>query len=441
MKFFVCCMVLAMVAMVSHAQPVNKKVADAGLQPAVLVNYKNPKNILLAPGTNQLSFSLDGGRSWNETRVQSPYGAFGDAVLVSGPKGTVYYFHLPDANAKGKVLDRIICQASEDGGKHWNLGAAIGNNPPKEQLHLRAVAHPAKSGVCLTWTQFDKYKQNDTTCQTNVLFAYSSNGEKWDKPVQLNQLSGDCLDGDNSVSGAIPVMDDTKKIFVAWSTKKGLFLDRSFDEGKNWLVNDLPILKQLATQMIIPGIGSLPRVPILAIDNSDSFFKNSLYVAWADQRNGPKDTDIWFLRSTNRGDYWTASPLRVNKDAPGKHQFMPWMVVDPKTGVIYLAYYDRRNYDDNQTDVYLAFSTDGGDKFQEKKISDTPFIPVEDKPFGDYLSLSADQGMIAVAWVRMDEGKTSVVVSLTRQEEIIKPEEMPVLRNMKKRSPPPSRVK
>jgi hypothetical protein len=140
---------------------------------------------------------------------------------------------------------------------------------------------------------------------------------------------------------------------------------------------------------------------------------------WADQKNGESDTDVWFMSSSNGGEQWT-EPKRVNGDRGGKHQFLPWIAVDNSTGNIYIVYYDRRAYDDLQTDVYLAYSTDGGLNFKEVKISETPFVPSETKFFGDYTNIAANKGQITPIWTRMDDGRTSVWMALIKEEELIK---------------------
>jgi hypothetical protein len=222
-----------------------------------------------------------------------------------------------------------------------------------------------------------------------------------------------------------PVMDATKKIFIAWSNQQSIFVDRSYDNGNTWLTTDLPVAKKAGEWSIkIPGLQNCNRNPVLAIDNSNSFFRNSLYAVWADQSNGENDTDIWFTRSVNRGDYWNP-PLRVNKDSSRRHQFMPNMAVDDVTGVIYIVYYDRRNYVDLQTDVYLAYSTDGGDKFKEIKISEQSFVPSPELPLGDGTNISAHKGVIAPIWIRAENGKTSLWTTIIDQHAIIKNDELP----------------
>jgi hypothetical protein len=395
------------------------------VEPSITINKKNPKNIIAGIVLDRAIYSEDGGETWSESKLTSPYGVFGDPALISDVKGHIYYFHLADPSGEGRGdeawLDRIVCQISTDGGKTWSEGSSIGNNPTKDQDKEWPAVHPDKQYIYTTWTQFDKYGSQDSFCQSNILFSKSTNaGKKWSDPIQINQNPGDCLDDDNTTEGAVPAVDNNGRVYVAWASHGNIYFDRSFDGGDTWLSNDLLIAKQEGGwSMDIPGLSRSNGMPILMVDNSKGRTIHSLYVVWADQRNGENDTDIWFIRSTNSGDMWT-QPMRINKDDKGKHQFLPWMAIDETTGYIYIVYYDRRNYNDLQTDVYLAYSTDGGNSFNEVKISESPFIPDDSKFFGDYTNISAHKGIITPVWTRMDEGKTSVYTTIIKEEDLVK---------------------
>src|SRR5258707_11088133 len=41
-----------------------------------------------------------------------------------------------------------------------------------------------------------------------------------------------------------------------------------------------------------------------------------------------------------------------------RSQFLPWITVDQTNGSVYIVYYDRRSYDDLQTDVYHNFRSE-----------------------------------------------------------------------------------
>jgi len=238
--------------------------------------------------------------------------------------------------------------------------------------------------------------------------------------VQINESPGDCLDDDFTAEGAVPAIGTDGKIYVAWANRGNIYFDRSYDEGNTWLRNDLLIAKQEGGWTLeIPGLERSNGLPVLAIDNSTSRYHGTLYLVWADQKNGKDDTDIWLIRSTNRGDYWS-KPVRINTDDSRTHQFLPWISVDPTNGHVYVVYYDRRNYEDNQTDVYLSYSFDGGNTFKEVKISETPFIPDAGKFFGDYTNIDAYGGVVTPIWTRMDSGKTSVLTTIIKDEELPK---------------------
>lgn len=395
------------------------------VEPSIIINPANPKNIVAGIVLDRAVYTIDGGLTWKESILKSAYGVFGDPALVADSKGNIYYFHLTDPSGKGRSadewLDRISCQKSTDKGATWGPASFTGLTPPKDNDKPWPAHHIKKDLLTVTWTQFDKYGSRDTTHRSNILFSKSTNkGDKWSEPVQINKLSGDCLDGDFTVMGASPAISFDDKIYVVWSHNGNIFLDRSYDEGRTWLKNDMIIAKQVGGWDIsVPGLGRCNGLPITAVDNSGSPFHGSLYVLWSDQRNGENDTDIWMARSSNRGDNWS-SPVRVNQDAPGKHQFMPWMTVDQSNGIVYVVYYDRRNYEDNQTDVYLAWSMDGGNKFTEVKISESSFIPDASKFFGDYTNISAFKNIIAPVWTRMDEGKTKVLTAIINQGDLVK---------------------
>jgi hypothetical protein len=88
------------------------------------------------------------------------------------------------------------------------------------------------------------------------------------------------------------------------------------------------------------------------------------------------------------------------------------MTVDQITGYIYVIFYDRRNYTDNNTDVYLAMSKDGGNTFKNIKISESPFNPNSSVFFGDYTNISAYNNVIRPIWTRLDNDQLSILTAI-----------------------------
>ncbi|MDZ4714103.1 MAG: sialidase family protein [Cytophagales bacterium] len=414
-------------SLVSAAQFRNVKIADEADgrrpgDPSVIVNHRNPKNIIAAADNDRVMYTLDGGESWTEITLTSPLGVAGNSSMIIDAKGKIYTIHRSDSEGKGKGsqgwLDRLVCQRSEDFGKTWNEGSSLGASSTIKSDKQAIAVNAKKQILYATWTQSDQYFSQDPACQSYIAFSSATNaGNRWDKPVTISQTPGDCSNSGTSAAGATPAVGVDGRIYVTWSNQGVIYFDRSYDEGKTWLSNDLAIAKQEGGWALqIPGFGTTQNTPILMIDNSPGRYHGMLFLTYADQRNGADDTDIWVHRSPRGGDSWTA-PMRVNSDEPGKHQFCPSVAVDQTNGLLYVLYLDRRAHDDVQTDVYLAYSTDSGSSFKEVKISETPFDASETE-FFEFTGISAHNGTIAAVWTRTDNGKVSVWASIIREAQL-----------------------
>jgi len=236
---------------------------------------------------------------------------------------------------------------------------------------------------------------------------------------KINEVDGDCIDSDNTVEGATPAIGPNGEVYVAWTGPNGLVFNRSLDNGITWLSEEISIDPMPeGWDLVIPGFGRANGLPITKCDLSGGPNHGTIYVNWGDQRNGPDDTDIWLTKSTDGGTTWSA-PARVNDDTPGKHQFFSWMDIDQTNGHLYFVFYDRRTYDDTQTDVYMAISADGGTSFLNRKISESPFIPNDGVFFGDYTNIVAHNDTIRPIWTRLHNGQLSIWTNVTPLQEIL----------------------
>ncbi len=88
------------------------------------------------------------------------------------------------------------------------------------------------------------------------------------------------------------------------------------------------------------------------------------------------------------------------------------MTIDQTTGEVVIVFYDRRDYDNNNTDVYIARSSDGGETFENVKISESPFMPSSSVFFGDYTNITAHDGKIRPIWARADGTNRSIWIAI-----------------------------
>lgn len=415
-------MLCAFLSLTIQAQFKNIKIDEAlgtlgPCEPSIAISPANPDKIVAGAVLDRVYHSTDGGETWKSAILQSEYGVWGDPCIVANAKGDFFYFHLSNPEKNGwsseRLLDRIVCQKSGDGGESWNTGSFTGLDHPKDQDKEWATANLQNNALYLTWTQFDLYNSTSPDDSTNILFATSANsGDTWSNPLRINELAGNCLDDDLAVEGATPTVGPNGEIYVAWSRGNRIYFDRSVDSGKSWLQNDKKVVQQKAGWNIkIPGIGRANAMPVTGCDISNGIYNGRIYINYADQKVENENTDIWLVSSDDGGESWS-SPIRVNDDSTETHQFFHWLAVDPVTGYLYVVFYDRRNFTDNQTDVYLAYSTDGGKHFTNVKISESPFTPKNDVFFGDYNNISAYNGKVRPIWTRQEGRKLSIWTAL-----------------------------
>ncbi len=85
------------------------------------------------------------------------------------------------------------------------------------------------------------------------------------------------------------------------------------------------------------------------------------------------------------------------------------MTVDQITGDLHFVFYDRRNHNDNHTDVYGAISRDGGETFfLIIRLVKSHFYPAHGYFFGDYNNISAHDNVIRPIWTRMHNNQLSI---------------------------------
>jgi len=390
-------------------------VARGYCEPSISINPKNPANIVAAYILDKVFYSNDSGKTWQEDRLKSPYGVWGDPVLLTDTAGDHYYFHLSDPTGKNwkseEILDRIVAQKSKDGGKTWSEGSFMGLNHPKDQDKHWAALDPRTNAIYTTWTQFDDYGSEDSSAMSNILFAKSTDaGETWSEALQINEISGNCLDGDSTTEGAVPTVGPDGTIYVSWAFNEKLYFDRSSDGGKTWLDKDLVVAAQPGGWDIdVEGVSRANGMPVTVCDLSESDYSGRVYINWVDDRNG--NYDVWVISSDDGGDTWTDAQ-KINDDLDSADQFFTWLTIDQTNGNLYAVFYDRRGLIDLETNVYLASSSDGGSTWNNEQINEETFKTNPLVFFGDYNHISAHNGMVRPIWTAIYGAKMGIYTSL-----------------------------
>jgi hypothetical protein len=376
----------------------------------VAVNAKDLKNIVAGAGSNALFFSIDEGQTWQASAIAPKPSSASNAAIIADAKGNFYYFYVADTSD----ASRIVMQFSEDGGKTWELNDGL-------DLSLQNYSHicpsiDMKNNLYLTWTQLGK--GNDADCQSNIFLSKSTNkGKKWSEPIMLSQTQGDCSGKAKTLSSSASATVGLDKNFAAWMNDGQIIMDRAYD-GKVWLNNDILIANVGTGHIEIPGFNDENGLPMFISDNGKSFFGGSLYLITTKKQKND-DVDVLFLRSHNGGDNWT-TPMGFADDEPGTLQFKPAMAIDQETGCIYIVYYNQPRTDSDATDVFIAYSNDGGGSFKKRKINAKSFIPTKNNISGSYIGITANKGVIIPVWTEISNGKARIQTVTFKQADFWK---------------------
>jgi hypothetical protein len=371
-------------------------------EPSVAINQGNTDEIVVGANADNYYISRDGGATWTHGHIRSSYGVNCDPVIISDNQGSFFYFHLvPD-------LSRLVCQKLPDLNSDWTDGSYTALNGTMDIDKEWAAFDPVTGNLYVSWTQFNQHGSLDPRDSTIIFLSRSEDrGATWSDKIRISTKGGNSSGGFQSVHGSCPATGPNGEVYVCWWSPDGLMFDKSTDQGRTWLPADLRLTQPVQWIYQVSGMQLTPSFANIRSDCSPGRYRGSVYVNWSEERAGSADSDIWIINSRDGGKSWS-NPKKVNSDPAGKNQFFNAMSVDPVTGYVYIAFYDRRQYSDDQTDVYLAVSRDGGTTFENIRISQTPFIPYSTAFFGHYLSVDACNNKIFVAWSRMDNGVNSL---------------------------------
>jgi hypothetical protein len=407
MKIYLVSLLFTLISYPLMSQHQNVKISseNAPEETVILVNHLDVNEIIAGANINNCCRSADGGYSWDCQTLSSPYGVWGDPCIVIDTNGIYNFLSLSNPpNLIGSWIDRIVCQQSSDGGASWDNATFMGLNNEKPQDKEWATVDRNNNNIYVTWTQFDVYGSSAPQDSSIIRFSRSSDGgNTWSEAKRINHVAGDCVDGDNTVEGAVPAVGPNGELYVSWVGPAGMMFDRSMDYGDTWLKDDIFVTDVPGGwDYHVPGFSRCNGLPVLVCDTSGGPNNGTLYINWTDQRNGDLDTDVWLTKSQDGGDTWSA-PIRVNDDPPGKHQFLTWVDIDQTNGNLYFVFYDRRDYTDHLTDTYMAWSSNGGITFENFKVSSSPFYPNQNVFMGDYNNVSAHNGVVRPIWTRLHE--------------------------------------
>lgn len=387
---------------------------DANNSPNVVRNPKNPRNVVVTHRVDLPNFSasvqwsLDGGRAWQTTVLPLPPDKdrpfAPDAAFAAD--GTLYVSYV-NLQGPGNRPDNLWVARSTDGGRSLSEPVLVAG-----ALSFQArIAVDPEGTVHLVWLKVaDVAPYAIVGTPSPVVAAHSTDGARtFSPPVEVSDPDRE------RVGAASPVVDSDGNLVVlyqdferdsrdyanldgpVWEEPFSLVVSRSEDGGSTFsdgIEVDTDVLPTKRFLIFLPEFPSIAAGP-----------DRSLYVSWADGRNG--DLDVFVRRSPDGGRTW-ARAVRANDNRlkDETDQYMPRVTVAPG-GRVDVLFLDRRRDPSNLTmDAYLAFSEDDGRSFENLRVSSAPFDsrvgfsanPKVEADFGSRLGISSLDDVILAAW-------------------------------------------
>jgi hypothetical protein len=381
---------------------------------SVFVNPNDNQNVLQSNNstTNPVSalygandfFTFDGGETW-EGEVEGTGGEnSGDPSVAISNDGRYYVGYIHSNYDQGVSY-------STDQGQTWTAVQCAGGGYILDKNHLwvdNSPASPYEGNLYSAWTNFQG-GSNDSEIE---IVRTTDGGVSYSSRLSISNAvnAGSHNQGVNIQTGP------DGQVYVVWAIYDGFPTDetamgfaRSLNGGVSYqtahrIIENIRGIRTTETSKDM-RVNSFPS---MAVDISNGPNRGNIYVVWTNIgvpgiNTGP-DIDIYMIRSTDEGETWS-DPIRINQDPSGlgNEHYFPWITCDREFGTLSVIFYDDRNVSNTQCEVFCAVSSDGGDTWEDFRVSDVSFTPapidgLAGGYMGDYLGISSNDRMVYPVW-------------------------------------------
>lgn len=342
-----------------------------------------------------ISYSNDGGRSWQQTHIDPLPGGRNLGSAVVAARANTFYYAGVGLNSNNVAL--IIFSQSTDAGRTWSPPSTV-NVPAvnfliqdKPWITVDNSKAATAGNIYISWTEI-------RASGSRIQLAASTDGGRTFPTIST--LSP--VDGSAVVQGSTIAIGPGGEVHVAWGDLrvKGIRYTQSVNAGVTFsrAIGAATLESYELLGPLLNSHFSTNGLPQIAVDTSDGINRGTIYIVFSapSPDNRQDKANVFLVRSATRGVSFSL-PQRINNDTGLTDQFMPSVAV-ATDGTVGIMWYDRRNDTEfnGLLDVYAAASTDGGVRFAaNRRITTGNWLllttpnNIRNNYHGDYNQMSA----------------------------------------------------
>lgn len=401
---------------------------------SISINPKNPNNLIAsavdyrANSSTWVYVSSDGGNNWVNLNLGKPFPNWrstNDPSVMFDNEGIGYlcYGGFGDVNSTKQGLvgeNGVFIAKTTDEGKTWkahipvilHLGSQTLDSNFEDKYYVQvdnSISSPYHRHLYIPWK---RVTPRDSATQI-VLSKSEDLGETWSVPINISdRVAGSSEDTTFGQSFPLATTGPNGEVYVVWNhgIVHGVGFVKSYDGGKTFtkprIIHNYNIFgetKEITEgfRHVVKGKVRAEAYPVIVTDISNGPRKGNIYLCWSAD-NYP---NIYFSKSTDKGDTWS-KPVIIHSDTTND-QFWHWLSIDNTNGDLGVMFLDSRNDPNNiMIECYVAYSSDGGDTWIDRRVSDINsdlrLNPFQGNSFaGDYSGNAFLDGKIYPSWVDM----------------------------------------
>ncbi|OQW72520.1 MAG: hypothetical protein BVN35_13970 [Proteobacteria bacterium ST_bin11] len=396
---------------------------DAAHEPTIAFDPNNPERLVagwkqfgsVASGNRQggWAYSDDGGKIWQFPGVLTP-GEQRTNIMVDVDSSGRFFYQSLHYDPTGNFAQDVQVTKSVDGGASWQAPVyAHGEGADKGRIGIDRSGTASDGHIYVHWREGldDRH------------FTRSTNGgASFDAPVAIPGRpsfgtiavgpEGQVYIGGRTEHGSlagVKVVYDTYLFSTSLNASDPLattsFTTQNIDLGGSPVI----FLYQNNPNQIGP-IGDVQ----VGVDHSNGPLRGNIYVLASVDPAGVDNQDIKFIRSSDGGQTWSA-PVRLNNDAAHRdaYQWFAMQGVAPNSRIDAVWYDTRASLQPGISQLYYAYSWDGGVTWSQNQAVTAPFsthigYPLGAQKMGDYSHLVSDENGGHIAYTATYNGEQDV---------------------------------